>query len=149
MAEQLVQTRDMSAISSVSVGQAALPYGGQQIRLRESKRAAEQAEQTAQTLRQKADQAQQDADSAQTNASGLAVKAGQAENYASQVRRGTPTVDSKVTASGVAPTKVDGVPTPPTQQASGTDKSTTSGSASTGVVNLRGQKLGQFINVAV
>lgn len=149
MTAQLVQTCDMSAISSVSVGQAALPFGGQQIRLRESKRAAEQAEQTAQTLRQKADQAQQDADSAQENASGLAVKAGQAENYASQVRRGAPTVDAKAAVSGVAPTKVDGVPTPPTPQTSGTDKSATSGSILPGVVNLRGQKLGQFINVAV
>ncbi len=149
MATQLMQTRDMSAISSVSVGQAALPFGGQQIRLRESKRAAEQAEQTAQTLRQKADQAQQDADSAQNTASGLAVKAGQAENYASQVRRGTQVVDSKAATSSVAPTKVDGVITPPTQQAQGTDKSTASGSTLPGVVNLSGQKLGQFINVAV
>lgn len=148
MAVQLVQTRDMSAISSVSVGQAALPYGGQQIRLRESKRAAEQAEQTAQTLRQKADQAQQDADNAQENASGLAVKAGQAENYASQVRRGTPVVDTKATAGSVAPTKVDGVLTPSAQD-SDTDHSTVLGRLSTGVVNLKGQKLGQFINVAV
>lgn len=139
----------MSAISSVSVGQSALPFGGQQIRLRESKRAAEQAEQTAQTLRQKADQAQQDADNAQANASGLAAKAGQAENHASQVRRGTPVVDAKAVASSVAPTKVDGVLTPPSQPARDTESSTTLGSLSTGVVNLRGQKLGQFINVAV
>lgn len=149
MAAQLVQTRDMSAISSVSVGQASLPYGGQQIRLRESKRAAEQAEQTAQTLRQKADQAQQDADNAQENASGLAVKAGQAENYASQVRRGTPVVDAKATANSVAPTKVDGVLTPSAQPDSDTDHSTVLGRLSIGVVNLSGQKLGQFINVAV
>lgn len=149
MAKHSMQTCDMSAISSVSVGQATLPFGGQQIRLRESKRAAEQAEQTAQTLRQRADQAQQDADSTQSNASGLAVKAGQAENYASQVRRGTPVVNSKAAISSVAPTKVDGVTTPPTQQAHGTDKSATSGSALPGVVNLSGQKLGQFINVAV
>lgn len=138
----------MPAISSVSVGQAALPYGGQQIRLRESKRAAEQAEQTAQTLRQRADQAQQAADNAQNNASGLAVKAGQAENFASQVRRGTPAVDSKTAVDSVAPTKVEGVPTPPTQPATGTTKPATSGNLPAGVVNLSGQKLGQFINVA-
>ena len=149
MVKQLVQTRDMSAISSVSVGQAALPFGGQQIRLRESKRAAEQAEQTAQVLRQKADQAQQDADNAQNTASGLAVKAGQAENYASQVRGGTPVLDSKAAANVAAPDKVNGVGTQSSQPASGKAKPMTSGSVLTGVVNLNGQKLGQFINVAV
>ena len=54
----------------------------------------------------------------------------------------------KATASSVAPTKVDGVLTPSAQD-SDTDHSTVLGRLSTGVVNLKGQKLGQFINVAV
>ena len=149
MAVQQIAKRCMSGMSSVSGVQAALPYGGQQIRLRESKRAAEQAEQTAQTLRQKADEAQQDADRSHDSARGLGVKADQAENYASQVRRGTPVVESKAAAGVSSPAKVNAVSAQPAQQPTSNQKSPASGnSLATGVVNLSGQKLGQFINVA-
>jgi hypothetical protein len=149
MAVQQIAKRCMAGMSSVSGVQAALPYGGQQIRLRESKRAAEQAEQTAQTLRQKADEAQQDADRSQESARGLGVKADQAENYASQVRRGTPVVESKAAAGVSSPAKVNAVSAQPAQQPTSNQKSPASGnSLATGVVNLSGQKLGQFINVA-
>jgi hypothetical protein len=141
----------MSGISSVSGGQAALPYGGQQVRLRESKRAAEQAEQTAQTLRQKADEAQQDADRSQAAARGLGAKADQAESYASQVRRGTPVVEPKAAGNVAAPASTNangsGLTAQQPQPAAGADPSAASGNQLPGVVNLRGQKLGQFINV--
>lgn len=149
MAVQPFAKRRMSGMSSVSGAQAALPYGGQQIRLRESKRAAEQAEQTAQTLRQKADEAQQDADRSQEAARGLGVKADQAEYHASQVRRGTPVVEGKAAAGVSSLAKVNAFSVQPTREVNSNQKSPAAGSSlATGVVNLSGQKLGQFINVA-
>lgn len=140
----------MSGISSVSGSQTALPYGGQQVRLRASQRAAEQAEQTAQTLRQRADEAQQDADRSQEAARGLGAQANQAESYASQVRRGTPVLEAKPVPGVPAAGKVVANTVAAPRQANAADAPTATGNTGLpGVVNLRGQKLGQFINVAV
>ena len=138
----------MSGISLLSSGSGALPFGGQQVRVRESKRAAEQAEQVARDLRQKADVAQQDADRAQSTAQGLGIKASRAEAHAGQVRQGSAVVAPADTAPVAQVGQVKPVSNALNaeapaveQQASPMVKSAAS------VIGLGGQKLGQLINV--
>ena len=140
----------MFGLDSVSSNTVASRAGGQQVRLLASKRAAEQAEQTARSLRREADEAQKDADRTQAVARGLQGKADQAENRAGQLRQGVPVVEKQKLFAApeavVAPATSNPV-TPRVLQASDAPSSGESLPA-TGVLNLSGQRLGQFINVA-
>ena len=117
------------------------------MRVRESKRAAEQAEQVARDLRQRANEAQQDADRAQNTAQGLSVKAVRAEAHAGQVRAGSAVVESTGTTPATQIGQVKPVSTAFSADASSANEagSVTTGS-STGVLGLGGQRLGQLIN---
>ena len=108
----------MFGLTTATSGSGALPPTGQQVRLQQSRQAAERAEQVARDLRQQADAAQQDADRSQSTARSLGTKADQAELQADQLRQGRPVFDRKPIVS-----------------------------TADGPTNLYGQRLGQYVNV--
>lgn len=144
-------TITMFGLTTATSGSGALPPAGQQVRLQQSRQAAERAEQVARDLRQQADAAQQDADRSQSTARSLGSKADQAESRASQVRKGTPVLDNVAMFSAEGPPKVSAVSNQDTPPPATADKPAQTGNtrAASGVLNLSGQRLGQVIDVAV
>lgn len=137
----------MSSVSSSS-GTTAAQYGMDQLRLQQTRVAAQRAEQTAQSLQSEAANARRDADQARERARSLEVESSQAQSDAVRMRRGLNMLQSEGqlqvqqarVADNAQVTRPAAVPQahPQASVAASTGK--------TPVVNTQGQVTGRVIN---
>lgn len=129
----------MPTVPSTSASPA-MQYGLSQLRLQQTRRNAEQAEQAAQSLQAQAAAARRDADQADEKARSLEVDAAKAQSSAASARQGLAMLQS----TGDNEARLTRVSSNMVVQQSG-QQSATSGKAP--VVNAQGQVTGRVVNV--
>lgn len=137
----------MSTVSSSS-GTTAAQYGMDQLRLQQTRLAAQRAEQTAQALQSEAANARQDADQARERARSLEVDSTQAQSEAVRIRRGLMMLQSAGSLQVQRARVVDNAQiTRPAAMPQASAVVSTGGTASKiPVVNTQGQVTGRVIN---
>jgi hypothetical protein len=137
----------MSSVSS-SPGTTAARYGMDQLRLQQTRMAAQRAEQTAQSLQSEAANARQDADQARERARSLEVESSQAQSEAVRMRRGLTMHQSEGSLQVQQARVADNaqVTRPAVVQQASPQTSTAASTSKAPVVNTQGQVTGRVIN---
>lgn len=133
----------MSSVSSSSVS-AAARYGMDQLRLQQTRIAAQRAEQTAQSLQSDAANARRNADQARERARSLEVESNQAQSEAVRMRRGLNMLESAGSLQVQQARVADNAQV--TRPAAVQQASPAVSASKTPVVNTQGQVTGRVVN---